>query len=358
MASIDPLEKTYPIMPLSISKRTYPIAGILTTVYGLSELSSDIEDIVCLWLLHPRLKSQSSMEPLAHSIIGDWNRRIKEGKTDHDNPPKGLIAVSFDQRNHGTRKVDDLANEAWRSGNPRHAQDMFSVYSGTALDTSLLITYLSSYVFPESQYTIITNYILGVSLGGHAAWQCLLHDPRVSTAVIIIGCPDYVRLMTDRARLSKLETWISSSPPGSNFLGSKDFPPGLIEAIHRWDPSGFLMPQATEHSTLELDGSERGQVQKILPRMKNSLGGKRILNLSGGADKLVPYRCSEPFLTWLKKAIAPGEWFQDGDVLLEDIIIDGKGHEVSPEMVTEAVRFVSERISQESHNRDKARPRI
>jgi hypothetical protein len=61
------------------------------------------------------------MAPAAAQAINHWNaRRGSSGK--------GLIAVSFDQRNHGTRNVDKMSNEAWRQGNPRHAQDMFSVY--------------------------------------------------------------------------------------------------------------------------------------------------------------------------------------------------------------------------------------
>lgn len=39
-----------------------------------------------------------------------------------------MIAVSFDQRNHGSRLVDEVANAAWRQGNERHAIDMFSGY--------------------------------------------------------------------------------------------------------------------------------------------------------------------------------------------------------------------------------------
>lgn len=66
------------------------------------------------------------MEPIAASVIGDWNRRLRENPSKE--PQKGLIAVSFDQRNHGSREVDKIANEAWRGGNERHAQDMFSVY--------------------------------------------------------------------------------------------------------------------------------------------------------------------------------------------------------------------------------------
>jgi len=66
------------------------------------------------------------MTPVAASMIRAWNEQSK-GKG------KGLIAVAFDQRNHGGRQVDKLANEAWRQGNERHAQDMFSIYSKCAL---------------------------------------------------------------------------------------------------------------------------------------------------------------------------------------------------------------------------------
>lgn len=65
------------------------------------------------------------MSGIAQSAVSDWNRKIRDGSRQ---PAKGLIAVAFDQRNHGTRLVDPLANEAWRQGNPRHAQDMFSVF--------------------------------------------------------------------------------------------------------------------------------------------------------------------------------------------------------------------------------------
>lgn len=70
------------------------------------------------------------MAPFAAQAIHHWNERLKERATStvSRGPVKGLIAVSFDQRNHGSRLVDRLANEAWKQGNPRHAQDMFSVY--------------------------------------------------------------------------------------------------------------------------------------------------------------------------------------------------------------------------------------
>jgi hypothetical protein len=75
------------------------------------------------------------------------------------------------------------------------------------------------------------------------------------------------------------------------------------------------------------------------------LAGKKILNLSGGIDKLVPYSKGEAFLAWLKQAIRPDGWFADGAVTLEDIIDQNAGHEVTPKMVDEAVRFIGDALS-------------
>lgn len=107
--------------PDSISQKVYAIAGISVTVFGLEELRPQVNDVACLWLLHPRLGTQERMTHIAESTITDWNAH-------HRDTPKGLIAVAFDQRNHGTRMVDPLANESWKQGNPRHAQDMFSIF--------------------------------------------------------------------------------------------------------------------------------------------------------------------------------------------------------------------------------------
>ncbi|KAI9881526.1 MAG: hypothetical protein M1830_000089 [Pleopsidium flavum] len=353
MATHNPMEKTYTVPPAFVSRKTFSIAGIITTVYGLGELPSRIKDVTCLWLLHPRLQTQACMEPIAASTIIDWNRRLQESTAGGVQASPGLIAVSFDQRNHGSREVDKLSNEAWRSGNAKHAQDMFSIYHGTAIDTSHLLTYLSSYTFPHAEHTITSNIVLGISLGGHAAWHCVLHDPRIIAAIIVIGCPDYVRLMSDRARLSKLQTWTNSVPPGSQFLGSKDFPKGLVEAVEKWDPAALLMRELS--SVTGNDGPHEPseeEKRRLVPLMKCCLQGKRILNLAGGADKLVPYKCAEPFLTWLKRAIAEDGLFKDSGVLLEDIIFEGVGHEMSEGMVKEVLRFVQDTLAPVDVDRD------
>ena len=335
--------------PEPVSSCTHHIAGILVTVFGLEELPSDVTDVAVLWLLHPRLQTQASMAPFAAHIIWEWNKSptVRTKK-------KGLIAVSFDQRNHGSRLVSEIANEAWRSGNEHHALDMFSCYVGTAQDTSLLLDYLPGYIFPgpSDSWRVVQNLVLGISLGGHAAWHVLMHDARFSAGVVTIGCPDYTRLMSDRARLSKRKSWTGSSPPGRDFLGSADFPPSLIEAVKRLDPVGLMWSLSglnwrndQEHLHTTLTEQEK---QVLLPVMTRCLANKRILNLSGGADKLVPYAHSKPFVEWLKTVSGKGGWFEGSGLSIEDIVFDGVGHEVPSGMVDEMVRFVKESLEHDT----------
>lgn len=121
----DPLETldSGRFRPAAVSRKVYAIAGISVTVFGLEELRPEAKEVACLWLLHPRLATQERMADLAAATITDWHTRTQDTPS-----AKGLIAVAFDQRNHGTRMVDPLANEAWKQGNPRHAQDMFSIF--------------------------------------------------------------------------------------------------------------------------------------------------------------------------------------------------------------------------------------
>jgi pimeloyl-ACP methyl ester carboxylesterase len=210
---------------------------------------------------------------------------------------------------------------------------------------------MDCFVFPKSERRITENLVLGVSLGAHAAWSTLFHEPRVTAGVIIIGCPDYVNLMSERARLSKLETWKQSDPPGTKFLGSESFPQTLVELTNRWDPAGLLLGQLKEPpvSSPLRNGPVRdptdNEKKALRPILQRSLAGKSILNIAGGVDKLVPYQRGEPVLGFLKKAIAPGGWFEDGKVSLEDLIFEGAGHEVTPPMVESAIRFIGETLA-------------
>lgn len=196
--------------------------------------------------------------------------------------------------------------------------------------------------------------MLGVSLGGHAAWSCLLHEPRISAGVVIIGCPDYVNVMADRARLSKLPSWTGSDPAGAQFLGSEAFPASLLDTVSRYDPASLFLGQTAVQSTAAVAGPLRegplpepseADKQRLRPMLNHTLAGKRVLNLAGGRDKLVPYHRGEVFLDWLKKAIGQNGWFADGAVTLEDVIDQSAGHEVTPGMVDVAVRFIGEALA-------------
>ncbi|KAI0855956.1 hypothetical protein F4860DRAFT_519376 [Xylaria cubensis] len=270
----------------AVSKITLPIAGLQVDIYGLAEL------------------------------------------------PATATSISS---NHGSRLVSEVANEAWRQGNATHAQDMFGIVSGTVLDTMHLLDVLESYLFGaggdggEENRHIDSNLVLGVSLGGHSAWQLLFADPRVTAGVIVIGCPDYMNLIQDRARLSKLQTFTADN--GVSFLGSKDFPKALIEACRKYDPKAILF--STGEISAQPSPSEQDRIRVILDRM---VQGKRFQVLSGGADKLVPYNAGRQFLEFFKSASSG--WYKDGNVYIEDNVYPGVGHEFNAEMRQAAVGFI------------------
>lgn len=326
----------------AVSAQTFTIAGILVTVHGLAELPANVSSVACLWLLNPRLQTKETMAPVAGQIISGWNARIAAGHTSSN--PRGLIAAAFDQRNHGSRLVDKLHNEAWRQGNPTHAQDMFGCYHGTATDCSHLIDHIESYIFhtPASP-NITTHFALGISLGGHATWHCLLAEPRITAGVVGIGCPDYTRLMTDRARLSKRPTYTDTTPPGSQFLGSPDFPKALQDAIAQYDPAGLLLPNHFNPT-----GPDPVPTPQTLARFtslaRDRLAGKKILNLSGRDDKLVPYAAGAPFLDAFKHVLAehPGL-----NIEFEDVLFDGVGHAFPAAMVEKATDWLCAILARE-----------
>lgn len=330
--------------PAPVSKKIFHIAGISTAVHGLEELPKGTLEVGCLWLLHPRLADHTTMEPVASTVIQDWNQQVEQGRAGANH--KGLIAVSFDQRNHGGRLVDKVANNAWRAGNPQHAQDMFSIVQGTAEDTSLLLTYLQSYVFPSEEKHITSHMVLGVSLGGHAAWQCLFHEPRITAGVVVIGCPDYHKLLSDRAKKSKRSSWGKN---GSDFKGSEDWPRSFDSIVRQKDPSGICRSVLgiKDESDLKADVAGTygdGRASELAKRLSNHMGQKRALNLAGGDDKLVPYSCAKDFMELLELGTKPGGWLSSARLDVKNMVFPGIGHTMSAGMLTEAVTFIRETL--------------
>jgi hypothetical protein len=146
--------------------------------------------------------------------------------------------------------------------------------------------------------------------------------------------------MCQRAEKSKLKTW------GPSFVGSTDFPPALVQAISEYDPAGLLLPTnlkapqpISAGQSLDPSPGVQKQTSEVLDKI---LAQKVILNLSGGADKLVPYSCSAPFLSFLKRAIGPEGWWKDNGLVLDDRIFEGVGHECTEKMQDAAVSFIGD----------------
>lgn len=326
--------------PPAVSVETLAVTGIMVDVYGLQELPSNLTHVSVLWLHNPRLGTKARMAPMAQRAVGEYNATRQASST------RGLIAAAFDQRNHGTREVHPLSNQSWKKGNPHHAQDMVGIISGTVVDTSLLIDALPAYLFLEScpSPPVFDQHIcLGVSLGGHSTWQALFAEPRITAGVSIIGCPDFQLLMRDRARLSKLPTYYDDTPTptagagaaGSGFLGSRDFPPALVAQCARFDPKGILFGADDV-----VEAPSEAQQARLRPILDAHVKGKKLLMCIGGDDKLVPWRCSEPFTRFFTGA-AQG-WYKDSGLVADNRVYAGVGHECSSGMVVDAVRFVCE----------------
>lgn len=149
--------------------------------------------------------------------------------------------------------------------------------------------------------------------------------------------------MTDRARLSKLETYTSTTPPGSSFLGSADFPPALRDAIAKYDPAGLLLPNF--FNPIRADPSpDKARLDRLRILVRERLHGKRILNLSGKVDKLVPYAAGEPFLKLFKQVLNEDPSL---DVGFEDVLFEGVGHQFTKNMVEKSAEWICDLLAQD-----------
>lgn len=147
-------------------------------------------------------------------------------------------------------------------------------------------------------------------------------------------------LMSDRARLSKLPTY-SAADDGASFIGSKDFPTALVEACKKSDPKAICFgTDPVPSPSTPLPEAERQRLGLILSQR---VLGKRFLLCSGGDDKLVPYKCAQPFVDWFRDAAAT--WLSHGNVHVDNKVYPGVGHAFSADMVKDAVQFVLDAVS-------------
>lgn len=85
--------------------------------------------------------------------------------------------------------------------------------------------------------------------------------------------------------------------------------------------------------------------EQINQRLQATIQGKRFLNISGGDDKLVPYRCSLPFVQWLSRVAARQDPVYHCNFHFEDKIFSGVGHSLSRPMAEAVDRFVVDSVA-------------
>ncbi|KAG6142619.1 hypothetical protein E4U38_005202 [Claviceps purpurea] len=322
---------------MPVSKETMNMAGLLVDIYGLDQVPPPSRPcpLTCLWLLHPRLRSRSSMQDIAERTLAAWHETYQDGAR-----RRSLIALAFDMPNHGSHKVCETSNLDWEEGNLSHARDMVNAVGGGAATMSLLMGLVGFYTGRTAE--IDAHVCLGWSLGGHTAWWSLFGEPRLDGAVVVVGCADYISLMTERHKESPL-------PTPSPFLGSVYFPSDLVTEIQKVDPKARLFgATAAPPPSPPLPASEQDRLRDLLDA---KVRGKKVLVCSGGDDKLVPYARSAPLLAVLKDAVRPGGWYEDGGFVLEDRVYEGVGHKFSEDMVRDSVKFLVRIVSEGPRDR-------
>ncbi|GAA5880037.1 hypothetical protein JCM3774_004544 [Rhodotorula dairenensis] len=314
------------------------VGGIPLAVYGLPALSvpaSSSSGLAVLFLLHGRGEDSqiAYITQLATKLVESARDRraavspvsaaANSASAGQPGPKraKDLLVVTFDQRNHGHRLVDPERNMSWMEAgrrrakvredkgmaphdldNENHAYDMFAMQNGTARDVSFLIDFLAPSLFRHDERAITDWYCAGISLGGHATWLALAHDPRITLGVPIIGSPSTQQLLSHRAKNLP-------APAGPLPLAAPFFPQSLLTAFDKFDPAS---------PSLSLDRWE----------------GKKILVLSGEEDKLVNFvdGKSGEFVERLRHEVPTCH--------VEAWVQPGTGHLCSVEMMDRACDFV------------------
>lgn len=123
-------------------------------------------------------------------------------------------------------------------------------------------------------------------------------EPRIKFGIPIIGCPDFITLMSGRAEKCGLP------------FGPPHVPNSLLSYINQHDPAS--LPYKVENRS-------------------NPFWGKKILVLSGRIDTLVPWTATSDFVEKLQVG-------KEG--LKKVVVIPDAGHECTAAMVAEAAEFI------------------
>lgn len=322
--------KAFEFDPNSFSKKEVFIGGIATYLYNSEALIPHVEkfnelvehhdpsvnrnqfnelNVNVIYLIHQRSGDYKFTESIAYTILKQYYEK-KEQKVP-------LLCVTFDNRNHGTRKVDETKNASWKSGNDTHALDMVSMIDGIIDDTKLIMTYLPSYLnleyyvsnFAKAHHNTnvkFTNILSGYSLGGHTVIRFANKYPELVDIVNpVVGCNDMSSLLINRLFNSEID-----SP---NF-DKRWFYFDYNELMLTEEQQKSIYPEAFHNylSKEDIEIFENFPFSKI--KMFASFGAK---------DTLVP-----PYLSkvWM-------DLYVNTNPSTEVFIQEGIGHDTTPEMI-------------------------
>ncbi|KAK7419264.1 hypothetical protein QQX98_003416 [Neonectria punicea] len=262
------------------------IAGIPLYLFGVDELNEkQRKGTTVLFHIHGRTRTYKDAEKIAYKLLHEWRAR--------GSPTKGLVVATFDNRNHGTRAIDEISIQDWAAGNPRHAQDMLSTIDGIVADIETSVTFLESYV--EGIFTPKDFIVTGISLGGHVTWNVLAKDPRIRAGIAIVGSPDLTSMLLERLAIYKGTQDVAAD--------TKEWPRSIAKLYEERDKN----------------------IEDIT--------GKKILILNGAVDPLVPSRFTH---RWVEKFAG------NNDVVFVEQ--EAVGHGLSAEMMEKLVAWVVETI--------------
>ncbi|KAH9178340.1 Alpha/Beta hydrolase protein [Lactarius sanguifluus] len=275
-----------------VVKETLNVAGLSTNVYVRANLCDKrtSEPVVVLFFLHGRTDSADQIDPIARAAFS-W---AAEKEASSSEAPRDFIVVTFDQRNHGKRVIDQRGNLGWSKNadqhNERQAVDTYSTSIGALKDVSFLIDVLPAYVFPHDERTIGEWVLAGFSLGGYATWLALRHEPRIRIGIPICGCVDILALLER----------------GADKVGIPRTTPYFPESLRAL-----------------------GRAYNPIAASPGAFVGKRILVLSAADDTIAPWWASRAFV----EALDVGERGRK-----EVMVLPGK-HGCTDEMRDEMFQF-------------------
>lgn len=317
------------------SRTSVQIAGIDVFILGLHEALAFAQDIsvwAVLHLVHPRTRTHSYSETLANLLLTDYYN-----DTSNKQP---LIAVFFDSRNHGERMLSKRANNDWAEGNATHAQDMLSTIQGTAQDVDTVLRFLPAYLptlltnnSPETLPTRLLDIVVGVSQGGHVAWQVAASSTKpVKALVPVIATPYLTRLLLHRYLVQV--KGFSSAAADAQLDALTTTPNKLLYHLSHADLERHL-GKLTNHYPSHLHALAADMDRRVFESIDPKATPTLIFNSAN--DPLVPARFTTP---WVAAHTSTTNIAED-DLVYEQ---PGVGHVCTGAMVVKISQFLASAV--------------